>query len=54
LKHIHPDITKDEIKFFFEKMDINADGSISISELSTEMEKHFINFSKFVPEHHDP
>jgi len=30
LRHIHPKITKKEIKFFFEKMDVNADGSISM------------------------
>jgi hypothetical protein len=27
-------------------MDSNEDGSISIHELSTEMEKHFITFNK--------
>ncbi len=27
-------------------MDSNDDGSISIQELSTEMEKHFISFNK--------
>ena len=37
LRNIHPNIIKDEVKFFFEKMDSNADGSISIQELSTEM-----------------
>lgn len=46
LRHIHPKITKDEIKFFFERMDSNEDGSISLQELSTEMEKHFITFNK--------
>ena len=35
LRYIHPNITKDEIKFFFEKMDTNEDGSISIHELSS-------------------
>lgn len=34
LKYINQDISKDEIKFFFEKMDSNADGSISTQELS--------------------
>lgn len=33
LKHIHPKITNKEINFFFEKMDTNADGSISMKEL---------------------
>ena len=37
LRNIHPNITKEEVKFFFEKMDSNADGSISIQELSSEM-----------------
>ena len=46
IKHIHPHITKDEINFFVEKMDQNEDGSISIQELSTEMEKHNITFFK--------
>lgn len=46
IRHIHPTITKDEIKFFFEKMDSNDDGSISINELSSEMEKNHINFNK--------
>ena len=50
LKYIHPNITKDEIKFFFEKMDSNADGSISIQELSNEMEKHRISFNKNIAE----
>jgi hypothetical protein len=31
-------------------MDTNADGSISIHELSTEMEKHRISFNKNVAE----
>ncbi len=31
LRHIHPKITKDEAKFFFEKMDNNDDGSISLN-----------------------
>lgn len=48
LRYIHPNITKDEIKFFFEKMDTNEDGSISINELSSEMEKHRISFNKNV------
>jgi Ca2+-binding EF-hand superfamily protein len=46
LKIIHPGIVKDEINFFFEKMDYNGDGRISLQELSTEMEKHHISFSK--------
>lgn len=46
LKHIHPNITKDEVQFFFERMDNNDDGSISLQELSSEMEKHFISFNK--------
>ena len=44
IRHIHPHITKDEIIFFIEKMDPNEEGSISIQELSTEMEKHSITF----------
>lgn len=31
-------------------MDSNADGSISIQELSTEMEKHRISFHKNIAE----
>lgn len=50
LRYIHSNITKDEVKFFFEKMDSNTDGSISIKELSTEMEKHRISFNKNVAE----
>lgn len=46
VKAIHPSIDKEEINFFFEKMDYNADGSISLQELSTEMEKHRISFTK--------
>jgi len=30
LRHIHPKITKGEVKFFFERMDSNDDGSISL------------------------
>jgi hypothetical protein len=50
LRHIHPKITKDEIKFFFEKMDINGDNSISMQELETEMERHRITFSRSAEE----
>lgn len=46
LRHIHPKITKDQVKFFFEKMDNNDDGSISLNELSSAMEKHGIHFNK--------
>lgn len=46
LRHIHPKITKNEVKFFFEKMDANADGSISMQELELEMERHRISFNK--------
>lgn len=50
LHHIHPNITKDEVKFFFEKMDKNDDGAISLQELSAEMSKHRINFDRSVSE----
>lgn len=46
IKHIHPDINKDEMKFFFEEMDDDGNGSISIYELEKEMAKHFITFNK--------
>ena len=46
LRHIHPKMTKEEISFFFEKMDGNADGAISVKELTAEMEKNKINFNR--------
>lgn len=43
IKHINPNIEKDEAFYFFEKIDINEDGMVSVAELSKLMEKHHIS-----------
>lgn len=57
IRHVHRDINKEEIKFFFESMDDDDSGSISIAELQKQMGKHFITFNKtesFEEEGHSP
>ena len=44
--HVQPHITKDEVTFFFEKMDVDADGSVSLSELEAKMKEYDIQFDK--------
>lgn len=42
LRIIHPEIAPSEEQFFFQKMDINGDGQISLKEVSQEFEKYNI------------
>jgi hypothetical protein len=37
LKNINPDIKSDELVYFYETMDKNNDGSVSLKELEQEM-----------------
>lgn len=45
LQTINPDISEAEEIYFFEKMDANGDGSISLKELEEEFQKYSINLT---------
>ena len=40
---MNPSITTEEVMYFFEKLDVNDDGRVSIKELEAEMQKNHIS-----------